>query len=241
MTASTAAKEPEMIRATTSEWGRRLALAGIVGVSTAAVGIAALDVWTLDWPRNPLVRTISEYALGPMAWPFYIAVLLVAAGSAAILAALVLAGLTRVGSGPGIGMLLWVIGMTCVVVFRKHDWTVGPSPSGYVHQLASLVAFISLPIAGLRLAKAWRGTDGWTAFARWTRRFAIAALLWFPLIVAAVLISVATSLEWWQLIPLGLTERLLTIGEIGTVLMLGRWGLAAHRPAPADVGGDVVG
>ena len=81
MTASTAAKEPEMIRATTSEWGRRLALAGIVGVSTAAVGIAALDVWTLDWPRNPLVRTISEYALGPMAWPFYIAVLLVAAGS----------------------------------------------------------------------------------------------------------------------------------------------------------------
>ncbi|HZN16953.1 MAG TPA: DUF998 domain-containing protein [Micromonosporaceae bacterium] len=102
---------------------------------------------------QPILRTISEYALHEAAWLFNLGVLGLAAGSAAVLA-LTLTGLVRPASLSGIGLLLWVAGLLAVVCFPKHDWRIGPSATGDVHRLASLIAFVSLPAA----AVAWAGS-----------------------------------------------------------------------------------
>lgn len=212
--------------------GRLLAIGGTAAVAASVVVVGVLDAWTLDWPRSPVTRTISEYALGPLAVPFHIAVLLLAAGSVAVLVALVRAGLTGGRSGGVIAVALWSIGLTMVVLFQKHDWSVGPSPSGYVHQLSSLTAFVSLPIGGVLLTRPWHRDGRWAGRVRPARVMALLSLLWFPLIIAALLIAAFTGVSWWHLVPLGLTERLLTITEVVVVLLLGRWAMAAH-PAGA--------
>ena len=136
-----------------------LALAGL-GV-LCVLGSLGLFGWLhlvppsadLDWAR----RTISQYALMPNGWAFDAATLLLAAGSLAIVGALLRARLVR-GSAV-VALLLWVAGLVGVVWFEKHNWAAGPSTSGDIHRVASVVAFLSLP-AGALLAAAprWRET-----------------------------------------------------------------------------------
>lgn len=210
---------------------RRLALVGVTGVVTSVVVIGALDVWTIDWPRSPVTRTISEYAQGPLWWPFYAAVLLLAAGSLAILLAMVRQRLTRPSSAGTVAVALWSLGLTFVVLFEKHDWSQGPSVSGYIHQLSSLTAFVSLPVAGVLLARPWRRHDRWRIAARWTSWLGVASMLWFVPLLGAVALSLATEIAWWQLVPLGLTERALVLTEILVLFAMARWSIAAGTEA----------
>jgi len=215
---------------------RRLAMMGAAGVLIAVAVVGALDVWTFNWPRSPITRTISEYAQGPLWWPFYGAVLLLAVGSLAILMAMVRQRLTRPLSAGAVAVALWSLGLTFVVLFEKHDWSQGPSMSGYIHQLASLTAFISLPVAGVLLARPWRGHDRWRVAARWTSWLGVISMLWFVPILGAVVLSIATEIAWWQLVPLGLTERALVLTEILVLLAMARWSLAAgaEQSRPRD-------
>lgn len=206
---------------------RRLVGAGLTGVVLAVAIVGALDVWTFGWPRSPITRTISEYAQGPFWWPFYLAVLSLAAGSLAILVAMVRRRLTRPLSAGAVALVLWSIGLTFVVLFEKHDWSQGPSMSGYVHQLSSLVAFLSLPVAGVLLARPWRRHDRWQAVAGWTSWLGLASMLWFVPILGALVLNLATDIAWWRLVPLGLTERALVLTEILVVIAMARWTYAA--------------
>ena len=174
----------------------------------------------LDWAR----RTISQYALMPNGWAFDAATLLLAAGSLAILAALMRAGLVRRGAVTA--LLLWVAGLVGVVWFEKHDWAVGPSVSGDVHRVASVVAFLSLPTAALLAAAArWRETG-----ARLVGIGGALALLCFTPILWAVLAEPWTGVRWWRAIPLGGVERLLGLAEVVTVLLLAWWAASTRRP-----------
>ncbi|WP_415648430.1 DUF998 domain-containing protein, partial [Stackebrandtia soli] len=138
---------------------RRPAVLGAAAVTAAAVIVLVLDVYTLDWPLSPATRTISEYVFGRLRWPFYASALLLAGGSLLVLTAAMRSGLARWGSAASVAMLVWCFGLVAVVFFEKHDWSVGPSISGYVHQAGSLAAFLAMPIAGLSLGRAARG-DG---------------------------------------------------------------------------------
>ena len=72
----------------------------------------------------------------------------------------------------------WSACLVVVVAFEKIDWSVGPTPTGYVHRYASLLAFFCLPAAALALGRAWRGDARWGAVreghvvARASRRWA---------------------------------------------------------------------
>ncbi|GAA4899507.1 uncharacterized protein DUF998 [Stackebrandtia albiflava] len=211
-----------------------LALVGLWSVVASVLVIAALDAWTWNWPRSPVTRTISEYAQGPLAWPFHLAVLALAFGSLAVGTAMVRQRLAHRMSGGLLALGLWSAGLVLVVVFEKHDWSQGPSTSGYIHQLSSLTAFIALPVAGVLLARPWRGDDRWRTWARRTGGLALVSMLWFVPIVGAVFISVATDLAWWRIVPLGLAERLLTLTEVLVVLALGGWTLAAAVPEAVE-------
>src|SRR4051812_11913383 len=98
---------------------RRLAGLGVAAVAASIALYAWLHVaqpsaW-LDWKT----RTISQYALLENGWVFDTATLLLAAGSIAILAALVRAHLVGATSGAAAALLLWAVGLVGVVWFEK--------------------------------------------------------------------------------------------------------------------------
>ncbi|MEU6152769.1 DUF998 domain-containing protein [Actinosynnema sp. NPDC047251] len=210
---------------------RALAVAGALAVLLTVVMVGALDAHRLATTTVGLRRTISEYALGPQRWVFDTAVLLLAAGSVAILAVLVRGGLARWRSPGALALLAWSAGLALVVVFPKHDWSVGPSASGTVHRVASLVAFLSLPFAVALLARPWRRDAVWGGHARWAFRFGLLSALAFTPILYAVLVNVVVGTAWWRVLTLGYVERLLVVVEVVAVLVLGRWAIAVAQPA----------
>lgn len=201
-----------------------LGVAGVIG-SLSLYGALHLvpPSAELDWSR----RTISQYALLPNSWMFDAATLLLAAGSAAILIAVHRSGVLSKAALVTLG--LWVIGLIGVVWFEKHNWQTGPSISGDVHRVASVVAFLSLPIgallATLRGGSAERRGQG---AARWVMIGGVVSLLCFLPILWAVLSEPWTGVRWWQAIPLGTVERLLGLAEVATVLLLARWAMVAE-------------
>jgi hypothetical protein len=217
------------------------ALAG-TGMTAVVAGTALLGVMHVVAPSSavsPVRRTISEYALLDNGWMFDTAVLLLAAGSLAVVAALVLGGILRAGSGAVVGLVLWCAGLAAVVYFEKHNWSVGPSASGHLHRLASVVAFLSLPIGALLAARSSRRDPRWAGSARLVAGCAVLALLCFAPILTAYLAQPYTGVAWWRAIPLGAVERALGLSEIMTVLALGRWAArtgstASGSPATAE-------
>jgi hypothetical protein len=220
---------------------RRLASLGVAGVAACLALFAWLHLTppssVLDWRT----RTISHYALLDNGWAFDAATLLLAAGSAAVLVALVRARMIRATSGAAVALGLWVAGLVGVVLFDKHDWSVGPSLSGDIHRVASLLAFLSLPAAALLAGLPWlRRPPAWIA--AWVVVLAgVASLLCFSPILWALLSEPWTGVRWWQAIPLGAVERLLGAVEVGTVLLMAWWAATARAPAAAPGPGARTG
>lgn len=218
---------------------RHLARFGVACVAACLGLFAWLHVTPpsslLDWQS----RTLSQYALLENGWAFDTATLLLAAGSAAILVALVRARVVRAGSGAGVALGLWVAGLVGVVAFEKHNWSVGPSLGGDIHRAASLLAFLSLPVAALlasaselrRLPTKGRSSTTERAAAIGVLLAGVAALLCFSPILWALMSEPWTGVRWWRAIPLGTVERLLGLAEVATVLLLARW--ATLAPAVA--------
>jgi hypothetical protein len=201
---------------------------GLVGTAFAVVLVGILHV--IDAGQvDPVRRTISEYALRDHGWMFDVGVLALAAGSVAVLVALVRAGLVRWPSFAAVGMLVWVAGMVAVVAFEKTNWSVGPSIGGMIHRYASLVAFFALPVATL---VATRGRDG----VAWPRWLVITALAWLGAILSGVALRPFSGVPWWQFLPLGIMERGLALTEVAVVVALAFWARSqaslARRDAP---------
>ncbi|GAA1350993.1 DUF998 domain-containing protein [Saccharothrix algeriensis] len=210
---------------------RFVALGGAAAVVLTVVMVGSLDAHRLATTAVGLRRTISEYALGPQRWVFDTAVGLLAAGSLAILAVLVRGGITRWGSPGSLAFAAWSAGLALVVVFPKHDWSVGPSLSGDIHRVGSLVAFLSLPVAAVLLARPWLRDPVWGGHARWTLRLGVLSALSFTPILYAVLVNVVVGTSWWRVLPLGYVERLLVLVEVVAVLVVAWWAIAAAQPA----------
>jgi hypothetical protein len=215
-----------------SSWPRALAALGLLGPLVAAALVGALHVLPETEAISPIRRTLSEYALTDTAWAFNVGVVALALGSLAILIATAAAGLSRVGS---LGLVLggaWVLGLLAVVVFPKHDWSVGPSTAGHVHRVASLVAFVCLPVAVILLTRrrAAPVTNRASRSAFW---LAVASLIWLGVLIGAWLISPVTGIPWYRALPIGLVERGLVLCEVAAVVAVGVWVLTATRPNPA--------
>ncbi len=199
---------------------------GLVGTVLAVVLVGLLHV--IDAGQvDPVRRTISEYALRDHGWMFDVGVLALAAGSVAVLVALVRAGLMRWPSFAAVGMLVWVAGMVAVVAFEKANWSVGPSIGGMIHRYASLVGFLALPVATL---VATRGRDG----VAWPRWLAITALAWLGAILSGVVLRPFSGVPWWQFLPLGIMERGLALAEVAVVVALAFWARSQASPARRD-------
>jgi hypothetical protein len=209
---------------------RVLALTGTTAVGVALLVFAFLHLTGPTAAISPYRRTISQYALTDAAPAFNVAVLLLAAGSIATTVALVRAGLLAVRSGGMLALVLWCVALAAVVYFPKHNWAVGPSMDGDIHRVASVVAFLSLPIGALLIGRAWWRRGRWRTQAAWSLGLGLWSLLCFTPIVVAIAVQPWTGIVWWQAIPLGAVERLLLISEVGIVLVLAWW---AARATPS--------
>jgi len=208
------------------------ALLGMATVGLAVLVLGLLHVIPPASQVSPYRRTISEYALTEAGAAFNVGVLLLAAGSVATMLAVVGAGLLPARSGGVLGLLLWSVALAVVVYFPKHDWAVGPSPGGTVHRVASVVAFLSLPVGALLIGRSWWAHPRWRIHARWTWGLGLWSLLCFTPIVAAIVAQPWTGVAWWRAIPLGAVERVLALSEVGIVLALAWWAArAAGRSA----------
>lgn len=212
-----------------------LAAAGTVGVLGAALVVAALHVIPPSSAVDPVRRTISEYALLANGWAFDLAVLGLAAGSALILGSLVARRVVPPRSLGFVGLSLWSLGLAAVVLFPKHNWAVGPSATGELHRAASLVAFLSLPVAAIAIGRVGRRGDRWRGQATTVLALGVVALLCLAPLGYAIVTSPLTGVRWWRAIPLGAVERAIALSEVVLVLALGRW---AARAAAAPVGSD---
>jgi hypothetical membrane protein len=215
-----------------------LALGGLAATAAGTLAMGALHLLPPAQRIDPIRRTISEYALHETAWLFNLGVLSLALGSLAILLALARADLVRLSSLGGAGLMLWSAGLAAVVYFPKHNWTVGPSASGDIHRMASLAAFIGLPVAAIAIGLAWRRDERWRVCALCTLTCAVAALLLFGMILGAVALQPITGVRWWLAIPLGAVERGLGTAEVATVFTLGWWAMAGQRTGRRYGGGS---
>ncbi|MEV4221744.1 DUF998 domain-containing protein [Nonomuraea sp. NPDC049725] len=196
---------------------------GLGAVGAGAALIVGLDLAALG-EMDPFRRTISEHGLGERGWLFGLGVALLAVGSAAIgvsLARRRLAGV--VGT---VALLAWSAGLLVTAWFPKHDWSVGPSLSGSIHRAGSVIAFLSLPLAALIIARPWRAERHRAALAAFA--FGIVAVLWVLGMGAVVMVGARSGLAWWQVMPLGLVERCLAAIEVIALTALGVW--AAGKP-----------
>ncbi|MQA08762.1 MAG: DUF998 domain-containing protein [Pseudonocardiaceae bacterium] len=208
---------------------RILVVLAFAGMVAAMLLIGWLHLAEPD--TDPLARTISEYSLGEYGAMFNGAVLTLAGGSAALHVAMIRRGLLRPGGAASVFLLLWSVSLVLVVVFPKHDWSVGPTPSGEVHRVASVVAFLSLPFAALLIGRRWRRSVP----GRVSILLGVASLLCLTPLFWAIGLDLTTGFPWWQAIQLGLTERVLVATEVLTLLVMACWTLLPGRTAvPLD-------
>jgi hypothetical membrane protein len=213
----------------------RLPIVGTVATALGALLVGVLHLVPPSGSVDPVRRTISEYALLTNGWVFDLAVLVLAGGSAAVLVALIRLDLVRPVSLGALGLLLWSVGLTLVVIYPKDRFTA----DGAIHRAASLTAFLALPVAAIAIGAMWRRherwrREGWTAVG-----LGIVSLLCFSPLVWAVLFS---EQRWWRAIPLGAVERAIAFSEVVAVVALGVWAARASRSVtrPEVVRGDVV-
>jgi uncharacterized protein DUF998 len=213
-------------------------LASLGALVLGAALLLALHVMPPTDQISPIRRTLSQYALSPNKWIFDLAVVLVAIGSALAFGELVRRGLVRALSFASVFGLLWTASLTTVVVFTKNNWAVGPSMGGMIHRYASLVAFLSLPLAVIITAGVvFPSAPGW----RWlVRGLGLTSLAWFGLIMLGVLNMFAGGGPWWQFVPLGLVERIMAATAVAAMAVI-VVGLAMNRHAPRAGGRPGLG
>jgi uncharacterized protein DUF998 len=206
----------------------RSALVSVVTLLLGSVLMLALHVVPPTNEISVVRRTLSEYALGPNKWLFDVAVLLIAFGSALGFAAMVRHRQVRPYSGAVVLGALWTASLLVIVAFTKTDWTVGPSIGGIIHRYASVVGFVSLPLAVLLVAhKVFPDRSTW----RWAARgFAVVSLAWFGSILVGVVRMSMGYGPWWRFIPLGLVERAVALSAVAAILTLVLGMVRAAKP-----------
>lgn len=208
---------------------RLVPLLGMLVLAAGTLAVLALHVLPPTAATSPWRRTISEYAYSSLGWVFDLGVLAVAAGSLLIAVSMWSTRTLRPGSLGSVALVAWTVSLVVLVIFPKHDWSVGPSSHGSIHRVASLVAFISVPIAAVVIAR--RRSGRLTAPARTALVTGLVSAGWLAFLVGAFLLGPLTGTPWYRAFPLGLMERGIAVFAVAAVFALGWLALRAARPA----------
>jgi hypothetical protein len=125
---------------------------------------------------DPFSRAVSYYVFyGDGREEFASAVMVLATGTLTMLLGLRVAGL-RLGAPAGTFFGVWCVSLTLCAIFPTDNSKSITSVSGLVHQVAGASLFVSLPLAGLALAKRLAADVHWARVGRVVRRMAVVAM-----------------------------------------------------------------
>ncbi|TCO55168.1 DUF998 domain-containing protein [Actinocrispum wychmicini] len=198
---------------------------GLFGVLTAIILIGLLHLIPPSSNVDAVTRTLSEYGLLPDAWVFNVGVTALALGSVAVVVSLVSQEVIRAVSVTSFLVAVWSASLMVIVAFPKNNWAVGPSMGGTVHRVASVVAFVALPLAAIIVGRITRSP--------WPLWLGVVSLLWFAVILGAVAAQPFTGIRWWLAIPLGVVERGMLLTEVlavGSLVLVDRRSTARQDP-----------
>lgn len=213
-------------------------IVSVVAISWSLLTIVILHAVS---SHNPVLDAISAYAFSDQAPGLLtVSILLVAIGSVTTLGALSAA---RVPLNGTIRVLFgsWSGGLTLAAAFPA-SYAEFPNPvSGEIHQYSCLIAFLSIPAAGYSLLDRVRAVPSLSrnraTVARWTR-YSIASLLLFGISYALAKFPDTPMLSHLStVLPVGLTQRVTLIVDIGllcSMLLLAR--AAATSPQKSLAG-----
>jgi uncharacterized membrane protein (DUF485 family) len=224
-----------------------VALGRFVGFAATAVTLVLFALLHVLMARlSPLTHTLSDYALSPDRGIFNAAVLSLAAGSVLLLVPLWRGRHAPPRSqdprprGPGLrqrrrdvvapiaalSFACWFVGLVVLTVFRRDPAGVPVTVTGQIHQWASVVALLGLPLGALLTARRHRAVGAGPVSA-------LAAVCLASLVPFVTAYVAGSPLRPY----LGLLERVVALVEIALLLVLGTASLIARVPAPRTAGG----
>ncbi len=154
------------------------ALLSLVSIILMIRSLVAMTYLNIHFAHevDPFSRAISYYVFyGDGREWFDNSVLVLAAGSATMLVGLWVAGI-RFGRPATALFGVWCTSLTLCAIFPTDNSKHIESTSGLIHQVAGASLFVSLPLAGLSLARRLAGDDRWLRTARVVRRMAMIVL-----------------------------------------------------------------
>ncbi|WP_433242894.1 DUF998 domain-containing protein [Streptosporangium sp. CA-135522] len=198
--------------------GSRMILGGYAAIGAGATAMLGLHVAT---GLDPVHTVISEYAFEPDGWLLPVSLTLFAVGATVFGAAL-----ARRGDDRKAALLvgIWGLCMLLIGAFPTDAPGVPLSMSGGIHRYAAFVAFLTMPMAGLMLARRHAASP----YARSVRLLSLASLGVLVLVVLPYVVRMAGVDLANDDIPAGVTQRLVVVFEVAVLAMLGMV-LAARR------------
>ncbi|MFB9903007.1 DUF998 domain-containing protein [Allokutzneria oryzae] len=202
-----------------------------VGVGVSGVLMAVLH--SQPFP-SPYSQTISTYGVGPSSQLYMWALVALGVGSLAFLAGMVRweapyspLAWTCVG--------IWSGGLLMAGVLPMDTTSTERTPFGMLHNFAAVAAFLGLPVAGIALGKRYRGHPEFGGYARLSTRLGVFGFV----MLAAFGVSFFGMMEpalidWFPgPNPVGITERLLVLGEVALLVVIMKWSSEITRAVRA--------
>jgi hypothetical protein len=125
---------------------------------------------------DPFSRAVSYYVFyGDGREEFATSVTVLAIGTVLMLVGMWMAGI-RFGGAATAFFGVWCTSLTLCAMFPTDDSKSIASTHGLIHQIAGASLFVSLPLAGLSLARRLGTDDRWARTARVVRRMAMVAM-----------------------------------------------------------------
>lgn len=154
------------------------AILSVVSIVAMVRSLATMTYLNIQFRSevDPFSRAISYYVFyGDGREEFATAVIVLAGGTLTTLLGLRMAGL-RLGVRAGVFFGVWCTSLTLCAMFPTDNSKTIVSVSGLIHQVAGASLFVSLPLAGLALAKRLAADVRWARVGLVVRRLAMVAM-----------------------------------------------------------------
>lgn len=154
------------------------AVLSVVSIVAMVRSLAAMTYLNIHFRSevDPFSRAVSYYVFyGDGREEFATAVMVLAGGTLTTLLGLRVAGL-RLGVRSGTFFGVWCTSLTLCAIFPTDNSRSITSVSGLIHQVAGASLFVSLPLAGMALAKRLVAELHWSRVGLVVRRMAVVAM-----------------------------------------------------------------
>ncbi|WP_326824731.1 DUF998 domain-containing protein [Streptosporangium sp. NBC_01756] len=191
--------------------GTKVIMGGYAAIGAGAVAMLGLH---LAAGLDPVHTVISEYAFEPDGWLLPVSLTFFAVGATVFGTALARRGEDRKAA---LLVVVWGLCMLLIGAFPTDEPGVPLSMSGGIHRYAAFIAFLTMPVAGLMLARRYATSP----YARTVRLLSMASLGVLVLVVLPYVMRMAGLDLTNDDIPAGVTQRLVVVFEVAVLVVLG--------------------